>query len=763
MISGDGQLRVKRVIVLGFFILLKILIFTTSSVNAQIPNFIWSVKAGGTSSDFGNAITTDGLGNSIVTGSFKGTATFGTITLTSTGGTSDSDIFIVKYDAFGNLLWVRQAGGVDIDEGFGVRLDGSGNITVTGLFRGTARFDTVSVTSAGLEDIFIAKYDASGNLLWVRRAGGTSGDVGLGVAVDGLGNSIITGFFQGTATFGTINLVSTGGSDIFIAKYDAAGNVIWARRAGGVGFDVGNSTVIDGSGNSILTGQFQGTATFGNLTLTAAGGVNDFDIFIAKYDASGNVIWAKRAGGSGPNDSGNGITVDGGGNSILTGQFQGTATFDTVRLTAAGGTADLDIFIAKYDISGNLLWVRQAGGTSLDVGTSIASDGAGNSVVTGSFRGTSTFNTTSLTSARGDDIFTAKYDTSGNLLWVKQAGGSGDDVGNGLVALGSGDIFLTGQFQGTATFDTTTLTSTGNFDIFTSRLSSFIPTPTPTPTPGFPIHLVIDSDDYDGDRTTDFAVWRPTEGNWYTLGFQGNPGIQTWGVEGDIPVPGDYDGDGVADKAIWRPGDGTWWILFSSNGFINLLAWGLPGDIPVPADYDGDLLTDVGVWRPSEGNWYILSSTGSVFLIPWGLPGDIPVPGDYDGDKVADVAIWRPSEGNWYILFLSTGGVGLVPWGLPGDIPVPGDYDGDGITDPAIWRPSEGNWWITFPTGAFSLIPWGISGDIPTPGDYDGDGIADIAVWRPSEGNWYVLLSTGSFSLVPWGIPGDIPVSGSGK
>jgi len=135
------------------------------------------------------------------------------------------------------------------------------------------------------------------NFLWVEQAGGTDIDIGRAIATDGSGNSIVTGEFSGTATFGDTTLTSDGSNDIFIAKYDGDGNFLWVEQAGGTDIDIGRAIATDGSGNSIVTGEFRGTATFGDTTLTSVG--SSFDIFIAKYDGDGNFLWVVQAGGLG--------------------------------------------------------------------------------------------------------------------------------------------------------------------------------------------------------------------------------------------------------------------------------------------------------------------------------------------------------------------------------------------------------------------------------------------------------------------------------
>jgi Tfp pilus assembly protein PilZ len=453
----------------------------TTNVFAQAPNWQWAKSAGGSDFEESYGIAIDGGGNSYVTGYFSSTSiTFGTTTLTNAGA-FNSDMFVVKYDAAGNVVWAKSAGGSDFDQGYGIAVDGSGNSYVTGYFGSTSiTFGTTTLFNAGAGpyDMFVVKYDAAGNVVWAKSAGGSSNDQGLGIAVDGSGNSYVTGYFGSTSiTFGTTTLTNAGGGgmeDMFVVKYDTLGNVVWAKSAGWIGSDTGLGIAVDGGGNSYVTGYFSSTSiTFGTTTLTNAGAGNA-DMFVVKYDNLGNVVWAKSAGGS-DGDNAAGIAVDGGGNSYVTGSFKSTSiTFGTTTLTNAGAF-NSDMFVVKYDAAGNVVWAKSAGGSDYDIGYDIAVDGSGNSYVTGYFYSTSiTFGTTTLFNAGAFDMFVVKYAAAGNVVWAKSAGGSNDDQGLGIAVDGSGNSYVTGSFYSTSiTFGTNTLTNAGAAftDMFFAKLN----------------------------------------------------------------------------------------------------------------------------------------------------------------------------------------------------------------------------------------------------------------------------------------------------
>lgn len=442
---------------------LLLLAFLGATLHAQL-SFVWAESAGCNSisyNDQGQGISCDDAGNSYVAGYFAETAVFGSITLTSNG---PGDIFVAKLSTNGNWLWAKRAGGPNFDYGYAISTDSSGNSYVTGSYIGTADFGAYSLTSSGNQDVFVAKLDTAGNWLWVSSAGGTSVDIGKGISLDSSGNSFVTGYFKTTAFFGTTELTCSGTEDIFIAKLDISGNWLWAKRSGGTTDDEGRGVSTDSSGNCYVTGYFRGSSNFGSLLSSMDGSK---DVFIAKLDTSGNWLWARRAGGS-DKDVGWGVSTNSDGISYITGEFMYTAVYGDTSLTSLGVE---DAFIAGLDANGNWLWATRSGSTGDDRGTAISADSGGNCWVTGFYTGTVAFGSTSLTSQGDQDVFIARLDSAGNWLGASGAGGADFDYGYAIAA-GSGDSgYITGAYQDLANFGDTALSSLGNYDIFAAKLS----------------------------------------------------------------------------------------------------------------------------------------------------------------------------------------------------------------------------------------------------------------------------------------------------
>lgn len=302
---------------------------------------------------------------------------------------------------------------------------------------------------------------------WIKNLGGSGSDDVRDIVSDISGNIIITGSFENVMTLGTTNLVSSGGSDIYIAKFDLNGNAIWAKQAGSADYDVGNSVTVDGNGDILVTGIYSGTASFGTIILTARGG---YDIFIAKYSSTGTLLWAERAGGQGY-DIAEQITTDNLNNVYLTGVFDGTVFFDTI--TVIGGQTP-NVFIAKYNSVGNVQWVRTGISNSFFSGSyGIATSSTNDIYITGSFESSINFSGTILSGQQGGDIFLAKYNSNGIVSWAIQASGlSFSDEGRDVYVDKEDNVYVTGSFGQSVNFGGIVLISTGQTDIFVAKYNS---------------------------------------------------------------------------------------------------------------------------------------------------------------------------------------------------------------------------------------------------------------------------------------------------
>jgi hypothetical protein len=255
----------------------------------------WTTTLGGTGADDGWSVAVDGSSNVHVTGEFSGTVNFGAGNVTSAGGV---DVFVTKLNSSGAHQWTTTFGDTSTDVGYGVAVDGSSNVHVTGKFVGTVNFGAGNVTSVGVGtvDVFVTKLNSSGAHQWTTTLGGTGGQVGKGVAVDSSGNVHVTGEFNGTVNFGAGDVTYAGGYDAFVTKFDSSGAHQWTTTFGGTSTDIGYGVAVDGSSNVYTTGKFKNTVDFGAGDVTSAGGD---DGFVVKLNSAGQAAVAPGGGGGG--------------------------------------------------------------------------------------------------------------------------------------------------------------------------------------------------------------------------------------------------------------------------------------------------------------------------------------------------------------------------------------------------------------------------------------------------------------------------------
>ncbi|NBR06476.1 MAG: hypothetical protein EBT92_11965 [Planctomycetes bacterium] len=301
---------------------------------------------------------------------------------------------------------------------------------------------------------------------WVIQAGGKLHDKTRGIAVDGKGNIYLTGEFTGTATFGEFTLTSNNMMDFFIAKVDSRGKFLWVRSGGGSKIDRGYAITVDDAGNSYVTGHYESTdAKFGDVSLPNSG---DYDIFVAKYDSSGKMLWIKTAGGKGY-DYGHGIAVDSLGNLFVTGALAGEGTFDEVKLSEPGSSR---VFCARYTTEGKILWVKTTQGKGNSSGHGIAVDGKGNCFLGGHTGGDGFFGDFKLTNSMGRDILVAKLDASGKVHWVAQGHGSSGAMIHEITADTNGNVWASGMFKGELKLKDRVVKSKGDSDILLMSFGS---------------------------------------------------------------------------------------------------------------------------------------------------------------------------------------------------------------------------------------------------------------------------------------------------
>lgn len=449
-----------------------LVLFVFLAAGSYAQDFAWAHQAGLWAYDYGMGIGTDAQGNVYVAGKYEqNNAVFGSTTVQCAG---NHDAFLAKYSSNGTFQWVRTGGGADGDYARCIAVDAAGNSYIAGEIEGTAMFGTTQVNgNPGTNDIFVAKYDANGNLAWVKSYGGYSNDKARAIAVDPAGNIYITGEISTTATFGSITVTSAGGEDIFIAKLDGNGNALWAMSAGSANDEGGKGICADATG-VYVTGYFSGTASFGASSLTSDNTVAPTfaDVFLGKWDPSGNMVWLKQAGGD-YDDVAWALALDNTGNTYLTGEFHGYAEFGTYGVTTIGHG---EVFVAKYDALGNPQWAKRFGGELTDRGRGISTNGT-SVVITGQYGGTLTHGSYTRVSADSSDIFVASFDAAGTEQWLVVPRGAADayealgyESGNGVHVDAAGMAYATGSFLDADTLNYITLPGWTRSDIFLGKI-----------------------------------------------------------------------------------------------------------------------------------------------------------------------------------------------------------------------------------------------------------------------------------------------------
>ena len=431
-------------------------------------SFEWANMAGGEGSDQAYAMATDNQGNSYVTGWFTESASFGDIILTSEGG---KDVFIAKYNNIGEIIWAKRAWGNSSNTAAGITIDWDGFPIITGWFAESIHFGDHILNSNGSYDMFVVRFNGEGDVIWAKSAGGEGDDYGNRLTTNLEYDVLVSGSFRYTALFGEETSISSEGNrDIFIANYSNNGNFQWVKKAGGEGEDRAYDILTNDDG-TYFTGLFNGTAYFGDISLNCT---SFLSTYIAKMDAAGNFIWV-REGSGGANDfaRGYGLGLDGEGYVYGNGSFSGSLSFGDTKVLATGGEYDFDAYLVKYNSEGVLSWLRNSGGYGNDQAMDLFTDFNGNSFVVGFFSNTALFGDFTLESTGLSDIFIAQYNWAGNVEWVKKAGGNYLDYGYGISGGNpeNSNLYFCGNFQEEASFGDNNISGMGEMDMFISKLN----------------------------------------------------------------------------------------------------------------------------------------------------------------------------------------------------------------------------------------------------------------------------------------------------
>jgi len=464
---------------------------------------VWATNISGTGSEISVKLLLDSTNNVYISGYYNSTLSFynsdysPVITLTNSGG---NDTFIAKYDNNGIGVWATRIAGTGTDQPVNLILDSRDNVYIYGYYSAdvtlynsnTTTFNTLS--NAGGNDIFIAKYNTNGICILSNRISGTTVDQPVNFLLDSSDNPYISGYYNTDVTlynsnFGGKTIINAGGSDIHISNYDNDGLINWITRISSTGTDIPVNLLVDSTNNVYISGTYTANLTLYNTTdtttstfktLTNSGGS---DTFIAKYNSSGIGVWATRISGTGSEipvnlllDSTNNVYISGTYSANVTLYNSDTSGFKT--LTISGGN---DIFIAKYNTSGIGVWATRISGAGSEIPVNLLVDSTNNVYISGyysanvtlySSAGTSTSSFKTLTNSGSNDTFIAKYNSSGIGVWATMIAGTGTDQPVNLLLDSTNNVYISGYYSANVTLYSSADTTTSSFKTLTNSGSN---------------------------------------------------------------------------------------------------------------------------------------------------------------------------------------------------------------------------------------------------------------------------------------------------
>ncbi len=420
-----------------------IIFLLTIALKAETPNFRWVKQFGSSGNENGYRITRDRSGNIYMAGHYDTKFNFENVTLPHL---SQREIFIAKLNLDGELLWVKGITGNQDQDLNDIGCDPFGNCIMIGQTSNTIFFDNDSLHCYNWHsDVFVLKFSPQGQVLWSLLGEGDEVATIRGCATDESGNCYITGWGE-HIYFKNIHVGYYSGNSGYIFKIDTQGKPQWGKTLNVI-YTADIST--DGNGNSYVIGYDYGAMK------------------IFKYSPAGDMVWEIPMDDPNYQTYGYSIATDANGNSIITGGFESAIKLGNTNLTSKG---KFDMFVAKMDSKGNFLWAKSGGGIGTDKGLGVSMTGSGNVFVTGYMANSATFEQTTLSNPQGTDLFVVCYDKNGTLQWAKNTSGTGETAGESVVSDGQGYCAITGVIERTIDFDGNPFTSKGQKDIFVARL-----------------------------------------------------------------------------------------------------------------------------------------------------------------------------------------------------------------------------------------------------------------------------------------------------
>ncbi|MDR2010452.1 MAG: T9SS type B sorting domain-containing protein [Bacteroidales bacterium] len=422
------------------------------SVCGEQTDFSWIKTAGGISSDEVKAISTDEDGNIYLTGYFSGELTFQSETVTSTG---DKDVFLAKLDENGNLLWIRTGGSDRDDYGTGVAVDSEGYVYIVGVYNRIANFDGTILPFMINDNVFFIKYSPDGDIVWAKALGSGNDEIAGGICIDDDDNIIFTGYFKHTIEFEGEVIFSNGGINVFVAKFNTSGSLIWLKRYGNLQRDsYGLDIASDSDGNIFVTGEFINRIDFDPFHIISLGGS---DIFIAKLNSSGEPQWL-RGGGTNLDDVAGAVTTDENGNSHVCYRKNQSVNQGVIQKYNPGGTLVLNI---NFGNTGNVY------------PNDIIVDNNENIFITGMYEQNADFGDGAENSNGGPDYFLVKYLNDGTFSYKNFGGSPYSDSGNAIWIDNSGNIITGGMYQNNFVIESSNQTSRGNSDLMIIKYKKY--------------------------------------------------------------------------------------------------------------------------------------------------------------------------------------------------------------------------------------------------------------------------------------------------